>query len=234
MTIEFSHGRLLLGRVDRRYRRRRPRCTTDASRRTSWLTSAPCYDVRAHARLSVTLSGANAAAAAAASRTRETGRDLGLESVFAAGTVEAASAKLREAPAAGSPPSLVRLTRPAKPLVLCVHSLVGTALRYREFARALDGEIEVRAFQAPGAFAGERPLHSISALAARYIEELAHAPRGRPFSLVGYSLGGLVAFEMACLLEECRTRPTTHSTLLEPPAVTLVASDLRERTRTPI
>ncbi len=130
----------------------------------------------------------------------QTGHALPLDAVLRSGTVEAAARVLRDVQPAGGVRSHVRLNRTGNARLHCVHSLVGTALRYRSLAVLLDGTVELHAFQAPGVIAGERPLDSIGALAERYLDELRELdPRG-PYALAGYSLGGLVAYEMATRL----------------------------------
>jgi amino acid adenylation domain-containing protein len=130
---------------------------------------------------------------------RQTGRPLALDTVFRAGTVEAAAQALRGGEG-GATRSLVRLNRRAGRALACVHSLVGTALRYRPLASLLDGAVEVHAFQAPGVADDEPPLRRIEALADRYLPELREAWPEGPYALAGYSLGGLVAFELAARL----------------------------------
>jgi amino acid adenylation domain-containing protein len=79
----------------------------------------------------------------------------------------------------------------------CVHPVGGNVLCYVDLARRLGPEQPVHALQsldpAPG---GERPA-SIEEMAAVYLRELTRVqPRG-PYRLGGWSMGGLVAFEMA-------------------------------------
>lgn len=104
-------------------------------------------------------------------------------------------------PAAGAS-SLVELNRgdaSIPPLVL-VHPVGGSVFCYQELARHL-GAQPVLAVQSPTlGGAGERP-DSIETLAAHYIELLRERrPRG-PYRVGGWSMGGVVAFEMARQLE---------------------------------
>lgn len=81
------------------------------------------------------------------------------------------------------------------PVRAFVHPLGGSAEVYRGLAALLPGPaIGFQAMQEP-----EHP--SVEEMARRYLEELlAYQPDG-PYCLAGLSLGGLVAFEMACRLE---------------------------------
>ncbi len=87
------------------------------------------------------------------------------------------------------------------PTTFFVHALGGSAEVYRELAARLGGNaIGFQAMQEP-----EHP--SVEAMAERYLEELQlHQPAG-PCHLVGLSLGGLIAFEMACRLARAGRPP---------------------------
>lgn len=93
------------------------------------------------------------------------------------------------------------LRRPGETTLVFVHPLGGSTEIYRHLAGLLPGDsIGFQAMQEP-----EHP--SVEAMAERYLEELqACLPTG-PFHLLGLSLGGLVAFEMACRLARSGRRP---------------------------
>jgi acetoacetyl-CoA synthetase len=75
-------------------------------------------------------------------------------------------------------------------------------MELRALTNTIDCERPLYGMRARGLAPGETPHTQVEAIAADYIGHL-HAlqPRG-PYALVGYSFGGLVAFEMACLLRE--------------------------------
>ncbi len=84
------------------------------------------------------------------------------------------------------------------PPFFCVHPVGGHVLCYVELARHLGVEHPVYGLQSPGA-AGlrGRPLTGVGAMARRYLEAIREArPRG-PYLLGGWSMGGVVAFEIA-------------------------------------
>lgn len=99
---------------------------------------------------------------------------------------------------------LVRLAGgPAErmPLV-CVPAVSGSPFAYAGLARGLEGLRPVYGLQAPGLDPGEQPLNSVEALAEHFVRALREQqPRG-PYQLLGWSMGGLVAFEMARLLTD--------------------------------
>jgi amino acid adenylation domain-containing protein len=133
---------------------------------------------------------------------RQLGRRLPLAALFQARTVERLAACLREREPA-APSSLVPLREgEGETPRFWVHPVGGTVFSYLELAAHLAPEGPFFAFQAPG-LAGERPpLESIDALAAHYLVELRAARPSGPYRLGGWSLGGVVAFEMARLLRE--------------------------------
>jgi thioesterase domain-containing protein/acyl carrier protein len=83
-----------------------------------------------------------------------------------------------------------------RPPVFCVHPGGGTSLCYAGLARYLGPEQPLYGVQAVGSDGVEAPLTSIEEMAARYIAEMREIqPRGR-FRICGWSLGGIVAYEM--------------------------------------
>ncbi|APU15454.1 thioesterase domain-containing protein [Actinoalloteichus fjordicus] len=84
-----------------------------------------------------------------------------------------------------------------KPPVFCVHAVSGSAYAYAGLARLLDDDRPVHGFEAPGFDNDRTPVRSLSALADEYTDVLREFHPGGPYLLLGWSLGGLVAFEMA-------------------------------------
>ncbi len=77
-----------------------------------------------------------------------------------------------------------------------VHPVGGNVLCYAELARQLGRERPFYGLQALGVL-GEEPQRTIEAMAATYLAAIAEVdPRG-PYLLGGWSLGGVIAYEMA-------------------------------------
>ncbi|MFN3432263.1 MAG: alpha/beta fold hydrolase, partial [Candidatus Sericytochromatia bacterium] len=77
----------------------------------------------------------------------------------------------------------------------------GGVLGYRALAEHLGAERPFYAFQAAGLEDDQAPLERVDALAERYVAALsARQPEG-PVHLIGWSFGGLIAFEMARQLQ---------------------------------
>jgi thioesterase domain-containing protein/acyl carrier protein len=127
------------------------------------------------------------------------GRELSQELIWETGSVETIARLVRETPPETSGRRLTRLTPPDAPMVYCVHAVVGMALKYRRLAEllAMDG-VGAAAFQARGLMPFERPCDDLHRMAAEYAAELRG---GGAVSLLGYSMGAIVAYETAALLE---------------------------------
>ena len=85
----------------------------------------------------------------------------------------------------------------SKPNLFVVHTIGGNIFHYNALAKALHSEQPVIGLQARGADGSEAPRRKIEDIAADCIAAMRdRQPRG-PYSVAGYSSGGLVAFEIA-------------------------------------
>src|SRR5262249_23036704 len=89
----------------------------------------------------------------------------------------------------------------ASPPLFCVHPIGGEVLCYRDLARALGAQRPVYALQAPGVDGRSAPLQSVEEMAAHYLTAMRTVQAHGPYFVGGWSVGGLVAFEMARQLE---------------------------------
>jgi len=83
--------------------------------------------------------------------------------------------------------------------LFCIHPAGGSVASYAALARAL-GDRPVWALQARGLALGEEPRTSIEEMAAAYVKSLRCLQAAGPYALLGWSLGGLIAYEMALQL----------------------------------
>ncbi len=96
------------------------------------------------------------------------------------------------------PSSLVAI-RPSgsKPPFFCIHPGGGNVLCYAQLARHLGDEQPFYGLKAVGLDGIERPLTRYEDMAANYIKALRVVQARGPYLLGGWSVGGVVAFEMA-------------------------------------
>jgi thioesterase domain-containing protein len=129
------------------------------------------------------------------------GRRLTIARVVEGATIERLAALLRQAGDKRSSPCLVPLQPGgAKPPLFCVHPSGGGVLCYVELARCLGPGQPFYGLQAP-AFAGEAlEATDIESMASRYLKAVREVQPAGPYHLAGWSMGGTVAYEMACQL----------------------------------
>jgi len=82
----------------------------------------------------------------------------------------------------------------------CVHAVGGNVLEYYDLARHLGANQPFYGLQSRGLNGNEAPHERIDAMAAHYIKELRELQPSGPYFIGGRSLGGIIAYEMACQL----------------------------------
>ncbi|MBZ4377524.1 amino acid adenylation domain-containing protein, partial [Corallococcus sp. AS-1-6] len=135
---------------------------------------------------------------------RETGRKLPLSTLFQAPSVERFAVLLGEAEPKPFTP-LVPFTKEGTGTgtpFFCVHPVGGNVLAYAELARRLGPAQPFYGLQARGLDGTEQPLDTVEALAASYVRVVRGVQPHGPYHLGGWSLGGVIAYEMAHQLRE--------------------------------
>lgn len=150
------------------------------------------------------------------------GRRLVPADLLVARTLAAQEALLRPGsrprPAADSLLVPIRV-RGTEPPLICIHPAGGQAIGFFALARHLPPSLDVVAIRGRGLDGREPPHESVAEMAAAYLETLRAARVAGPYRLAGRCVGGLVALEMACLIEETAEAGETVDlvALLEPP-----------------
>ena len=126
---------------------------------------------------------------------------LPLTAFITAPTITEFANLLRQEPASISWSTLVPIkSHGSKPPLFCIHPVGGNILEYYPLAHHLDADRPIYGLQSLGLEGNQAPLTRIEAMAAHYIQEIKTVQPDGPYFLLGYSLGGLIAFEIACQL----------------------------------
>jgi amino acid adenylation domain-containing protein len=128
-----------------------------------------------------------------------TGHSLPLDALVQAPTPEQLARLLRQEPFAWSPLVPIQPGGSRAPF-FCVHPVGGNVLCYVELARCLGPDQPFYGLQAQGLGGQLSPLESIEEMAALYVETIRAVEPHGPYRLGGWSLGAVIAFEMARLL----------------------------------
>jgi surfactin family lipopeptide synthetase A len=127
---------------------------------------------------------------------------LPLATFIAAPTIQQFATILRQEQGSTTWSSLVVIeSRGSKTPLFCIHPVGGNVLEYYPLAHHLGLAQPIYGIQSPGLDGIQAPLTQIEAMAANYITEIQTVQPDGPYLLVGYSFGGLIAFEIARQLE---------------------------------
>ncbi|MGK7948457.1 MAG: amino acid adenylation domain-containing protein [Xenococcaceae cyanobacterium] len=85
----------------------------------------------------------------------------------------------------------------SKPPLFCIHAVDGNVLVYSDLARCLGSDRPLYGLQALGLDSQHEPQTRIEDMATHYIQELQSIYPLGPYCLAGWSIGGIIAFEMA-------------------------------------
>jgi thioesterase domain-containing protein/acyl carrier protein len=127
------------------------------------------------------------------------GRELPLVLILQQQTIQGLASFLRQQVEPQATSSLVPIQPDGwKEPFFCVHPSSGSIICYSGLSRHLGLEQPFYGIQTPELDRQtEEPLPRIEEMAARYIEELRTVQSAGPYMLGGWSMGGVVAFEMA-------------------------------------
>ncbi|HUQ56446.1 amino acid adenylation domain-containing protein [Lentzea sp.] len=138
---------------------------------------------------------------------KATGRSLPVSALFRDTTVaQLADLVRRTDPDEPWPVVVPLVSSPGAPHLVLVHPVGGHLLGYRELTAELGGDFTISGLQAPGLDGRAAPLRSIADFAALYASLVREACPDAPIHLAGWSFGGVVAYEMARLLDAGGTR----------------------------
>jgi acyl-CoA synthetase (AMP-forming)/AMP-acid ligase II/thioesterase domain-containing protein len=93
-------------------------------------------------------------------------------------------------------------SRGSGPPLFLVHGGDGDIVNYQELVKALGEGRKIYGIQARGLDGKGEPQKRVEEIAEGYLEEISKVQAGGPYYLMGFSAGGVIAFEMARQLEE--------------------------------
>lgn len=126
------------------------------------------------------------------------GRRLPLAAVFQGATIEYLAGLLRHNATPAAHLCMVPIQPGgAKPPLFLIHPAGGHVFPYVHLADALGRDQPCYGLQAKGLEEGQEPQARIEDMAAYYLEALQSVQSEGPYFLGGWSMGGVVAFEMA-------------------------------------
>jgi thioesterase domain-containing protein/acyl carrier protein len=124
-------------------------------------------------------------------------REIPPVTIYQARTITALAALL-EQPVPPRFPSLVLLKAgDKKPPVFLAHGLGGTVMDFFQLVRCIESPHPIYGMQARGWDGLDEPLDRVEDMAQFYLDAIRELQPYGPYLLVGFSLGGLVALEMA-------------------------------------
>ncbi|TCP59320.1 amino acid adenylation domain-containing protein [Tumebacillus sp. BK434] len=130
------------------------------------------------------------------------GQDLPFSALSQGGTIEDLAVMLREGGTHRRSSLIPLQAEGTRPPFFCVHAVGGSVLSYVHLAKLLGPEQPFYGLQSPGLDDDREPFTDITRMAAHYIEELRRVQPLGPYHLGGWSLGGVMAFEMAQQLRQ--------------------------------
>ncbi len=124
------------------------------------------------------------------------GQDVSAEMICLAPTIAALSALL-EQPSLPRFSTLIELTPGTEePPVFFVHGLDGGGMKLAQLARSISSRHRVYGIQARG-FDGGKAMDRVEDMVPPYLDAITKRQQLGPYFLIGYSLGGMVALEIA-------------------------------------
>ena len=146
-----------------------------------------------------TIGGNSLKAAVLCTRIEERfGRQVPISLVFDKTTIEQQAAFLRGESLISVPESLVPIqSRGSSRPLFCVHPYFGLAHCYLELSRMLGPDQPFYGLQSRGLESGQTPLPTVPDMASCYLESIRRIQLSGPYRLAGWSMGALIAYEMA-------------------------------------
>jgi thioesterase domain-containing protein len=125
------------------------------------------------------------------------GRDLPPVLIYAAPTIETLATLLEDPATPRVPPLLPMKAGTGHPPVFIAHGLGDSVLGLSGLVGKIESRHPIYGLQAQGIDGVDEPFTSIEGMARFHLDAIRGVQAHGPYSLIGYSLGGLVVLEMA-------------------------------------
>ncbi|AOX02682.1 hypothetical protein BJP34_27465 [Moorena producens PAL-8-15-08-1] len=131
--------------------------------------------------------------------------NLPLATLFQSPTIEQLASLLGSSVNTQNPILVGIKTSGNQPPLFCIHPVGGNLLCYAELARHLDQDYPVYGLQSLGLDGQQQPLTSVEEMASHYIQAIQQIQPQGSYHLIGWSFGGVIAYEMAQQLQTKNT-----------------------------
>lgn len=130
------------------------------------------------------------------------GYSISVATFFQTGTIENLALQIENTQASHQSKVLLPLqTKGNKPPIFLIHPASGYGLTYSVLAQKLGKDQPLYALQSLGLDTKQQPLNTIKEMAATYIKAIREIQPNSPYIIGGYSLGGLIAWEIVHQIE---------------------------------
>jgi thioesterase domain-containing protein len=133
---------------------------------------------------------------------KELERALAFDVLLEAPTIRSLGHLLEQPAPTGNSPLAVIRSAGKRPALFCVPGISSSLLEFHDLSIRLGTDQPVFGFRPPGVDGREPPYEDLVKMATDYVASLRSMQPHGPYYLAGYSLGGIVAFEMAVQLED--------------------------------
>ena len=128
------------------------------------------------------------------------GRELPPVTIYQAPTITALAALLDQPTTSRFPPLVLMKAGTEQPPVFLAHGLGGSVMDFFQPVKYIQTEHPIYGLQAKGIDGVDEPFERIEDMAQFHLDAIRELQPHGPYLLIGYSLGGLVALEMAHVL----------------------------------
>ena len=144
------------------------------------------------------------------------GADVGVAAIFLHPTPRQLAASLDADGTTAAGPLIELAGQAGEPPLFLIHAVGGTVFGYAQLARELAGSYRVYGLEAPGLTEPGATAASLDGLVTDYTSRIRAAQPDGPYQLGGWSMGAIIAFEVARRLEQAGAEVRLLG-LLDPP-----------------